>query len=193
MVDKNIQARNKFVNKITTKINKLNKDINLLIKVDNALKIQAGGGLMDNLNTILTTPGTAQTAPNYTAVVTESNRIADDLENNIIILENTLKSLITSLAIQRASTTPVTVSINDAGLNIINDKISTLKTNLDIDLVTSYNNIFEEYKGSNKSEDEYKMSMTASSLSDQLKQLLHTAINIERRKNVSLIQYSNYK
>jgi hypothetical protein len=194
MFDKNVQARNKFVNKITTKIDKLNKDINLLIKVDNALKIQAGGGLMENLRNALTTPRTEQTAPDYTVVLNESTRIADELDNNVKILESTLKSLITSLASQRASTTSVKVQANNVGLNNINDKINTLKTNLDIDLLTSFNSIFEEYKDSTNDENTYIIKMNTLQVDDSVKELLHIAINIERSKDTGKTPlYAKYK
>jgi hypothetical protein len=51
MTDK-INTRNKFARKICTKMEKLNNDIKLLIKVDSALKNQSGGGIADAMRKI---------------------------------------------------------------------------------------------------------------------------------------------
>lgn len=85
MSDK-INTRNKFARKICSKMEKLNNDIKLLIKVDSALKNQSGGGLLNDIS-------------NAIADVEKPDVDLQEINQEILAYGNTLSANITSLTV----------------------------------------------------------------------------------------------
>lgn len=101
MTENKISIRNKFARKICTKMEKLNNDIQLLIKVDTTLKNQTGGTLTVLLQQLQTVATQQQTQKdNY---VKQADEISDlnrtlielsrDLTANIIQLKNAFDAI----------------------------------------------------------------------------------------------------
>jgi hypothetical protein len=184
MTDKKIQARNKFVGKISEKIDKLNKNIKLLLEVDQALNVQVGGGLLDqvvaavNASAVPATIGQAKI--NYQALNSEAQTLTAQLGEKINTLEKTLAVLLTHIS---KNTTfdldQVNLPVNTTSLQSVRDQVARLDSSLDANKFTEFNQIYDTYANGNNAIDEatYKESFVdARQLPDQVKDLLHRAI-----------------
>ena len=101
MTENKISIRNKFARKICTKMEKLNNDIQLLIKVDTTLKNQTGGTLTVLLQQLQTVATQQQTQKdNYVKQADEISQLnqtlielSRDLTTNIIQLKTAFDAI----------------------------------------------------------------------------------------------------
>lgn len=184
MTDKKIQARNKFVGKISEKIDKLNKDIKLLLEVDQVLNVQVGGGLLDQVVAAVN----ASAAPNvigeakidYQALNSEAQTLTAQLGEKINTLEKTLAVLLTHISKNATfDLDQVNLPVNTTSLQSVRDQVARLDSSLDANKFTEFNQIYDAYAIGNNPiiEQTYKESfVNARQLPEQVKDLLHRAI-----------------
>lgn len=195
---KKIQARNKFVNKITNKIDKLNQDIKLLLEVDQALNIQVGGTLLGDVATAMNnikTPTTTGT-PIITneAFTTAANQLAKELSEKIDILEKTLKTLLEHISRYNPTVdlTGQKITVNDSTmldpLKVIN---TSLQTKFEPEKLKKFNELHDKYSKGDLSQPAqqaaYKRAINeAFTGSNDIMKLLHDTIMSSRKsKNVN--------
>ena len=153
-LDNKMQARNKFANKISQKIDKLNKDIQLLIQVDQVFKIQTGGvnGLLSTfadaiINKEIKYSGTPTV--NTTKLKDDANKLAGELQTKIGTLETTLKSLIAALqksqTVDLSKIDPIIVPTGAVLDNIKNNVHNDLNTvNSNVNKIIEFNKFYED-------------------------------------------------
>lgn len=127
MTDK-INTRNKFARKICTKMEKLNNDIKLLIKVDTALKNQSGGGIADAMRKIATIKA-AQASPRFDTdnIDQEITQIGTVLTQNVRVIMNAFNDFEREIdAISQKAAVPIPIGTNDVDLTNINSAASQL-------------------------------------------------------------------
>ena len=121
MTDK-FNTRNKFARKICSKMEKLNNDIKLLIKVDTTLKNQSGGALLQDLQQALSqvkAKASTENRLNYEAANSKINELASELDQTANILTESMQALllnIQTLSNQLATdiqVNPVLLNFND--------------------------------------------------------------------------------
>lgn len=153
-LDNKMQARNKFANKISQKIDKLNKDIQLLIQVDQVFKIQTGGvnGLLSTfadaiVNKEIKYSGTPTV--NTTKLKSDVDKLATELQTKIGTLETTLKSLIAAL--QKSQTVDLskiksidvpTGAVLDNIKNNVQNDLNTVNAN--VNTIIEFNKFYED-------------------------------------------------
>lgn len=184
MTDKKIQARNKFVGKISEKIDKLNKDIKLLLEVDQVLNVQVGGGLLNQVvaavssSAVPSTMGEAKI--NYQALNSEAQTLTMQLEEKINTLEKTLAVLLTHISKNATfDLDQINLPVNTTSLQSVREQVARLDSSLDANKFTEFNQIYDMYANGNNQiiEQTYKASFEdARQLPEQVKDLLHRAI-----------------
>lgn len=196
MYDKKIQARNKFVGKISGKIEKLNKDIELLIQVDNALNEQAGGSLLGDVAFAMTSIKTPTTIGTPTikndALTAAAQQLSAELSEKIDILERTLRTLLEHIGRHNPTIdlSARTIDINDASSIAPLAGINTLlQTKFEPDKLKKFNELYAKYStGTLQSTQQaaYKKAISDANLgSNEINKLLHDAI-MSTRKNAGL-------
>jgi hypothetical protein len=180
---KKIQARNKFVGKISEKIDKLTQDIELLLQVDQALNSQVGGGLLDKIiaATSAAAPGTIN-APkiNNTALNAKAIELTNDLQKKITTLEETLGILLSHISKgEPYDLSKLDVTMPTDELNQIAAEINKLDTQLDADKFEQFNSIYKRFTVGDTiiAPADYKQAFSrADKLAPQVKDLLHKSI-----------------
>lgn len=184
MSDKKIQARNKFVGKISKKIDKLNQDIKLLLEVDQALNLQVGGGLLDRVVAAINTPSvpatTGQASINYTNLSSEAANLTSQLEQKITTLENTLGVLLTHISKNSPyDLNQIRLQADPITLANVKAQVARLDSSLDANKFEVFNRIYDAYANGNSEivAETYKGDFTrARELPNEVKELLHKAI-----------------
>ncbi len=134
MSDKNIQLRNKFVLKINKNVQKLTRDINLLVQVDKSINNLSGGGKIQDAIKILAahnaTPGAIH---NLTA---EAQVLTDDLNSKIITLGDSLTDLIAHIK---------NIKSTEGDLSSIKDALAKLDKTYDISILENIYKLQQKY------------------------------------------------
>jgi hypothetical protein len=186
---KKIQARNKFVGKLSEKIDKLQQDIELLLQVDQALNIQSGGGLLNDIMEAtkvaeLTTTG--QPKIDDAKLNQRVNELTTNLQKKITTLEETLVILLSHISKSEPyDLSKLSFTIPATGLDSIDAEIKKLDSNLDADKFEQFNLIYKKYTTMDNLivESDYKKDFSqATNLSNEVKGLLHKSITSDRSK-----------
>ena len=197
MTDIKMQARNKFANKISQKIDKLNNDIQLLIQVDQVFKTQSGGApplLSTFADAIMNKTITHKGTPTLDTgkLKTEADKLASDLQTKIDSLETTLKKLIAALEKSQEidiSKVKITVPTNNV-LDEIKAKESKLETvNTNVDSLIKFNQFYETATTKSMDNSFYKTELENFGLDRAKNNELTNAIN-KIRTNSSLPQFT---
>ncbi len=184
---KKIQARNRFVSKISEKITKLNQDIELLLQVDQALKSQVGGGLLDTILKVASasTPATIN-APkvNDTALNAKAVELTNDLQKKITTLEETLGILLSHISKgEPYDLSKLDITLPADKLDSIGIEINKLDSKLDANKFEQFNIIYKRFTAGDTviTPTDYKTAFSrADLLGPQVKDLLHKSINSAR-------------
>lgn len=180
---KKIQARNKFVGKISGKIDKLNQDIQLLLQVDQALDVQTGGGLLDKIMEAASAakPSTVgdPTIDNST-LNTRVVELTNDLQKKITTLEETLGILLSHISKSDPyDLSKLKIPIPAASLDKIAAEITKLDSQLDADKFEQFNTVYKQFTATDAviNPAVYKQAFTqAGKLLEPVKDLLHKSI-----------------
>ena len=184
MADKKIQARNKFVGKISNKIDKLNQDIKLLLEVDKALNVQVGGGVLEEFSKVVNQSTNQKTIQklNDSDLVAKVNDLTTTLQKKITILENTLGILLSHLSKSEPyDISNIKIPVN--GLDSISEEINKLDSTLDANKFEEFNRIYLKYTSNDDpfTDEMYKKDFVqTNTLPSQVKDLLHKTITLER-------------